>query len=156
MIRTLRLTLYTIGGIAALLGLWGVLSNAIPLILPDSWAPKWNFFLPSEYWDASKPYKAAWFELDAFWWVLSMQVPCGYIHPWLFGPVGYGFYALCFCWGMGTILMLRRDPPSSAGRGSWLRLLFGVWWLIGLIGIVAHVMFFVSIARAAVRAGLWP
>jgi hypothetical protein len=47
---------------------------------------------------------------------------------------------------MGTMLMLRRYAGADAGQGRRPAVLFGIWWLIGLGGIIAHVAFFASIA----------
>ncbi len=60
----------------------------------------------------------------------------------LAGPVGYGFYALCLTWGVGTVLMLRSHLRPIAGRAFWPSSLFCAWWLSGLGGIVALVWWF--------------
>jgi hypothetical protein len=156
MLRVFRATLYTIAALALLLGLWGILANLAMPLMPDYGKTGWNFFGPFEKWDASGPSAGHRHEIRIPWWAISFQTPCPYLDPYLAGPVGYGFYALCCTWGMGTILLLRSGLRSFAGRVFWPVFLFGAWWLIGLGGIVAHVMFFVSMARETHRAGLWP
>ncbi len=157
--KGLRAALYTIAALASLLGLWGVLTNAaFPLIYGLIYGKiEWNFFEGFENpWDDSGASREHRPEIHDPWWAISWQPPCPYVTVYLAGPVGYGFYALCFIWGMGTIIMLRSYLRSCAGRVFWPVCLFCTWWLIGLGGIVAHVIFFVSIASAAARAGLWP
>ncbi|MGH7169854.1 MAG: hypothetical protein ACRELG_06230 [Gemmataceae bacterium] len=154
MVKGLRAALYTIAALASLLGLWGILTNAaVPLIYGKQ---EWNFFEGFEKWDDSGASGHHHPEFRFPWWAISWQTPCPYLDPYLAGPVGYGFYALCFIWGMGTIIMLRSYLRSFAGRVFWSVCLFCTWWLMGLGGIVAQVIFFVSIAREAFRAGLWP
>jgi hypothetical protein len=156
MIAALRVTLYVIAAAACLLGLWGILANlAIPL-MPDYGKTKWNFFGPFEVWDPSPPPAKDSNLAGHPWWAISFQTPCPYLNPWLAGPVGYGFYALCLTWGLGTVIMLRSHVRSMAGRAFWPVSLFCVWWLSGLGGIVALVLFFVSIAQDVARAGLTP
>ncbi len=154
MAKGVRAVLYTIAALASLLGLLGILTNAaVPLIYDKM---EWNFFEPFEKWDGSGEAELHHPKFRFPWWAISWQTPCPYLVPYLAGPVGYGFYALCFIWGMGTIVMLRSYLCSFAGRGFWPVCLFCTWWLMGLGGIVAHVSFFVSIASEAARAGLWP
>ena len=150
MVKGLRAVLYTIAAAALLLGLWGALSNAaVPLIYGQR---EWDFFQPFEKWgwEAHQP------QFRFPWWAISWQTPCPYLDPYLAGPVGYGFYALCAGWGLGTLLMLRGYARADAGQGGWAAFLFGAWWLIGLGGIIAHVAFFASIAAEAKSAGLCP
>jgi hypothetical protein len=153
MIRTLRVTLSAIGLITALLGLWGILSNSVLYLFPDYWSMKWNLLQGIDDWDASKPFKAVPMWPRNFWWAISLDTPCPSLDPWLLGPVGYGFYALCFVWGMGSTVLLRSWLQPSPGAAFWRVFIFCAWWLIGLGGIVAHVMFFWSIAIEADRAG---
>jgi hypothetical protein len=135
-------------------GIVGILANlAIPL-MPDYGNTQWNFFGPFEAWNDTDISGERHRDLRIPWWAISSQTPCPYLDPLLAGPVGYGFYALCFSWGMGTIVLLRSYFRSFAERGFWPVFLFWAGWLIGLGGIVAHVVIFVSIAREAARAGL--
>jgi hypothetical protein len=158
MTAALRVALYVIAAATCLLGLWGVLANlAIPL-MPDYGKTQWNFFGPFEHWNPHVPLERERPLAYAGppWWAISFRTPCPYLDPWLAGPVGYGFYALCLTWGLGTLILLRAHLRSITGRAFWPVSLFGVWWLSGLGGILALVWFFVSIARAAARAGLTP
>lgn len=153
LIRALRMVLYTIATTASLLGLWGILANlAIPL-MPDFGNSQWNFDGPFEKWNDMGIPEEPRQEPRIPWWAISFQTPCPYLDPLLAGPVGYGFYALCFGWGMGTILLLRFYFRSFTGRGFWPVFLFWLGWLIGLGGIVANVLLFVWIARDVARAG---
>jgi len=155
MIKALRAALYSIATIAVLLGLWGILSNvALPLLFDGK--KEWNFFEPFEKWDPSGASEDHHPQLRFPWWAISWQTSCPYLDAYLAGPVGYGFYALCLTWGLGTILLLRSYWRSVASKVFWPVLLFGTWWLIGLGGIIAHVVFFASIAIEARRAGLTP
>lgn len=156
MIKVLRTVLYVVAATATLLGLWGILANlAIPL-MPDYGNTRWNFFGPFEAWNDTGTPGGHARELRIPWWAISFQTPCPYLDPVLAGPVGYGFYALCFSWGMGTIIMLRWNLRAGAGWPFWPALPFGALWLIGLTGIVAHAVFFASIARVVALAGLTP
>src|SRR5262249_55218614 len=147
MARALRAVLYTIAALTFLLGLWGILANlAIPL-MPDYGKTEWNFFGPFEKWDDTGTLGSHRHERRIPWWALSFQTPCPYLDPWLAGPVGYGFYALCCVWGMGTMILLRWYSRSVAGR---------VCCLIGFGGIAAYLAFFAAIAAEASRAGLTP
>jgi len=154
MIKGLRAALYTIAALAFLLGLWGILSNAaLPLIYGKQ---EWNFFASFESWNGSGASEEHHPESDFPWWAISWRIPCPYVTIALAGSVGYGFYALCLTWGMGTMIMLRWYLPSVAGRAFWPVFWFCTGWLMGLGGIIAHVLFFASIAIAARRAGLTP
>ena len=86
------------------------------------------------------------------WWAISLHTPCPYLDPLLAGSVGDVFYALCLIWGIGTVIMLRFR--SVAGKGYWL--VCGTCWLIGLAGIIGHLLVFAFIAIDAWRAGLIP
>ena len=148
------MVLLAIAATACLLGLWGAVANlAIPL-MPDYGKRQWNFFGPFEQWNDAGTRAEPGRELRAPWWAISFQTPWSYLDPWLAGPVGLGFYALCFTWGMGTFLVLRSSLRTATGRVVWPVILFGIWWLIALGGIIAHVLFFASIAREAVPAVL--
>lgn len=150
------MVLYATAATASLLGLWGILANlAIPL-MPDYGNTQWNFFGPFEEWNDSGIPGASRHELRIPWWAISFQTPCPYLDPWLAGPVGYGFYALCLTWGLGTVMILRRHLRSNAGRAFWPGPLFSALWLSGLGAIIALVLFFVSVAQEAARAGLTP
>jgi hypothetical protein len=154
MIKALRMVLYATAATAALLGLWGIVANlAIPL-MPDYGNTEWNFFGSFEEGNNMGNPEEHSRELRIPWWAISFRTPCPYLDPLLAGPVGNGFYALCFSWGMGTMILLRLLLQSFTGRGFWPGFVFWTGWLIGLGGIVAHVLFFVSIAREAARAGL--
>jgi hypothetical protein len=154
MIKGLRVGLYSIATLAFLLGLWGILSNvAVPLVYGKQ---KWDFFGPFEEWDASLASGEGHPKFRFPWWAISWQTPCPYVTGYLAGPVGYGFYALCLIWGMGTMLLLRSHLRSVASQVFWPVFLLCTWWLIGLGGIIAHVVFFASIAIEARRAGLTP
>src|SRR5579875_697633 len=154
MVKGLRAALYTIAALTSLVGLWGILTNAaVPLVYGKM---KWNFFDGFAKWDGSEASGQHQPTFRFPWWALSWQTPCPYLDLYLAGTVGYGFYALSFVWGMGTIIMLRSYLCSFAGRVFWPACLFCTWWLMGLGGIVAHVIFFVSIASETTRAGLWP
>jgi hypothetical protein len=139
MMRALRAGLYLIALLAALLGLWGIISN-----FAISWMPA-EEMVPAS---SSKP--DLYEPLHVPWWAISLQTQCPYLDPWLGGPVGYGFYGLCLAWGLGTVILLRWYARSGTGRVFWPVILF---WLGGLVGIVGHVAFFASIAREAARAG---
>jgi hypothetical protein len=154
MIKALRSVLYTIAATALLLGLWGILSNAA---LPLTYGKRdWNFFEQFEKWDDRGGAGEHHRKSDFPWWAISWQTPYPYLDPYLAGPVGYGFYAFCLTWGMGTMIMLRSYLRPVAGRVFWPAVLFCTWWLIGLGGIIAHVVFFACIAIEAKRAGLAP
>ena len=154
MIGAARAILYTIAVVAVVLGLWGIVANlAIPLMPHDENA-RWDFYGPFADWDPSKSPDMTQKPVRHPWWALSFQTACPYLDSWLAGPVGYGFYALCLSWGLGTILLLRSYMRTMSGGLFLPRFLFGAGWLIGLGGIVAHVMFFASIAREVARAGL--
>lgn len=156
MLTTLRTGLSVIAVAACLFGLWGILSNLSLHLLPDHGKISWNYFGLFERWDPSAPSDKDRALPCPPWWVISLQSPCPYLDPWLVGPVGYGFYALCLTWGLGTLIMLRSHLRSIAGRAFWPVALFCAWWLSGLVGIMALIWFFVSIAQEAARAGLWP
>jgi hypothetical protein len=148
------MVLYATAAAVSLLGLWGILANlAIPL-MPDYGKTQWNFFGPFEKWNDTGIPEEHRQEPRIPWWAISFQTPCPYLDPLLAGPVGDGFYALCFSWGLGTIILLRFYFRSFTARGFWPVILFWAGWLIGLGGIVAHVLVFVSIARDVARAGL--
>jgi hypothetical protein len=154
MITALRVGLSAIAAAACLLGLWGILSNLTLPLMPDHGKARWNFFGPFERWDPSLPPGRDPDPDRPPWWAISLQTPCPYLNPWLMGPVGYGFYALCLTWGLGTAILLRSHLRALAGRAFWPVSLFGAWWLSGLGDIVALVWFFVSVAQEAARAGL--
>jgi hypothetical protein len=156
MITALRAGLHAIAAAACLLGLWGILANlAIPL-MPDYGMAQWDFFEPYERWDPSAPLGGGHGQPRPPWWALSFQTPCPYLDPWLAGPVGYVFYALCLTWGLGTVILLRSRLRSVAGRAFWPESVFCALWLGGLGGIIALVGFFVSVAQGAARVGLTP
>src|SRR5262245_22816070 len=139
-----------------LLGLWGILANlAIPL-MPDYGKTQWNFFGPFEKWNDADASAGHRHELRIPWWALSFQTGCPYLDPLLAGPIGYGFYALCWTWVLGTMILLRWCAQSTGGPVFWPVFLFGVWWFFGLGSIIACVVFFASIVREASRAGLTP
>jgi hypothetical protein len=155
MVAALRAVLYAIAAVACLLGLWGIAANLAVPLMPHYGQAKWDFYGPFADWD---PRAAFGKEKGVVhpWWALSFHTPCPYLDSWLAGPVGYAFYALCLTWGLGTVIILRSPPRAAPGRAFWRVGLFGAWWLSALGGIVALVLFFVSITREAARAGLWP
>jgi hypothetical protein len=154
MVKSLRAVPYTIATLACLLGLWGILSNAAVHLVYSQM--EWNFLDSFEKPASSEAVGQHQRIARLPWWAISWQTPCPYLDPYLAGPVGYGFYAFCFIWGIGTIVMLRSWLDSFAGRVVWRVCLLGIWWLMGLGGIVAYLILFVSVARKTARAGLWP
>jgi hypothetical protein len=113
MITALRVALYVIAAVACLLGLWGMLSNLALHLMPDHAKPSWDFFGPFERWNPSPSSRTEPDPDPIPWWAISLRTPWPYLDPWLVGPVGYGFYALCLTWGLGTVILLRSHLRSS-------------------------------------------
>lgn len=153
--RTFRVALGSIATLAMLLGLWGSVSN-IAVTLTYKKDP-WNFFGPFESWDepaASSSQPPSVHSPHFPWWAISFQTPCPYLDPCLAGPIGDGFYALCFCWGLGTLVILTWCWRFVSGRWTWATFLCWGWCLVCAIAVIAHLAFFASVVISARRAGL--